>query len=350
MLVSLIIPTRNRWPLLSRALRSALRQTWRYIELVVVDDASDDDTSSQVTRWYPSAKLVRQKTATGPSAARNAGLAASTGARILFLDDDDLLHPGHVEALVQGSDRVPGRSAVSGRWRRFETTNTGLRLGPIMSCPRDRPDSAALAEFIDPCGEGSICQHSVLWPRSVFEVVRWDETLYTNGDVDLYGRALLAGCRFHGVPAGMAYYRMHAAERVAGTPSRKALESSTRYRLKWSDLLRDHPDHDVFAKAMCNGLMSLLLSWAEYEDQALCTSRLDTAYREWGGGRYYLPNPPRSALKHGVASFALECGGLRGFKMLSRLYRLVRSDTPQSAPLATGGCEDDDAIVLASFA
>ena len=90
--VTVVIPTRNRWSVLSKAaLPAALSQENVDHEVVVVDDGSSDDTPSAVRAFATGSRLrvrlVHQENA-GPAAARNRGLAAARGAVCLFLGDD----------------------------------------------------------------------------------------------------------------------------------------------------------------------------------------------------------------------------------------------------------------------
>ena len=102
-LVSVIIPTYNRAPLLVHTLESVRLQTYRPIELIVVDDGSTDDTRDVVRRFKESAggdlevKYIAQ-TNRGAAVARNRGLEECIGEFIQFLDSDDLLHPEKISA------------------------------------------------------------------------------------------------------------------------------------------------------------------------------------------------------------------------------------------------------------
>lgn len=347
-LVSIIVPTRNRVNMLRQALRSACAQSWPEAEIVVVDEASTDDTAIQIEQQFPKVKLIRHAIAKGPSAARNTGFSASSGEHVLFLDDDDLLHPDHVRSLVEASRPVAANCAVSGRWRRFELVGNSARLGPVMCCPENRADDEILAEILESCGKGSICQHSVLWPRSLFERIRWDEALFTNGDFDFYGRAVLAGCHIFGTQAGMAYYRTHAAERVAGSFSYRGLVSSTRFRLKWTELLSAHPHRERFSRAMQNALMLLLIEWSQRQDAAEWLPKVEAAYRAWSGGKYYLPVPPRNPLKRFAAKTALKLGGPAAVGALLKFRRALFSPT-SSHPTEVKLADAEDAQVVASF-
>ena len=94
--VSVIVPTRNRAHLLGRALDSVFAQEGAgelfELEVIVVSDGSTDDTSAVISR-YPVAGYLEYTAPRGPSAARNAGIAASAGAFVAFQDDDDLWLP-----------------------------------------------------------------------------------------------------------------------------------------------------------------------------------------------------------------------------------------------------------------
>ncbi len=88
-LVSVVIPTFNRAGVVPRAIDSVLGQTYRPVEVVVVDDGSTDDTP-QVLQGYGDAIVPVVQANAGPSAARNRGVRESRGDLVAFLDSDDL--------------------------------------------------------------------------------------------------------------------------------------------------------------------------------------------------------------------------------------------------------------------
>lgn len=90
-LVSVILPAHNRAHLLGRAIQSVLAQTWRALELIVVDDASTDATPEVLASFSdPRLRTLRQARNGGAAAARNAGIAAARGEFLAFQDDDDI--------------------------------------------------------------------------------------------------------------------------------------------------------------------------------------------------------------------------------------------------------------------
>lgn len=114
-LVSVIIPCFNQAQFLGEAIESALGQTYPHVDIVVVDDGSADDTAAVACR-YPGVRCVRQANR-GLAAARNTGIAYSTGEYLVFLDADDRLLP---IALATGCEELGARpecAFISGHFR-----------------------------------------------------------------------------------------------------------------------------------------------------------------------------------------------------------------------------------------
>ncbi|WP_082336725.1 glycosyltransferase family 2 protein [Rhizobium ecuadorense] len=107
-LVSVIIPAFNASPYIQRTLRSALRQTYANLEIIVVNDGSTDDTArlvEQIARMDSRIRLLSTSNR-GVAAARNTGIEASSGPYVAFLDADDLWHPTKIEKQVNALDRL----------------------------------------------------------------------------------------------------------------------------------------------------------------------------------------------------------------------------------------------------
>src|SRR5262245_52008268 len=109
-LVSTIIPVHNRPLLLQQAVASVLAQTYRPIEIVIVDDGSTDDTAQLITALaagYPSIVRHLRIPNGGPGAAREAGRLMANGEFIQYLDSDDLLLPRKFEMQIGGLRENP---------------------------------------------------------------------------------------------------------------------------------------------------------------------------------------------------------------------------------------------------
>jgi glycosyltransferase involved in cell wall biosynthesis len=103
--ISVIIPTYNRRPLLAETLASVLAQTHTDREVIVADDGSTDDTLAYLRT--EAVVVISQSHAGVPAAARNAGLAHARGDLIAFLDSDDLWEPTALAELVDGLAGAP---------------------------------------------------------------------------------------------------------------------------------------------------------------------------------------------------------------------------------------------------
>ena len=101
--VSVVIPCYNQAHFLSESIHSVLAQTHLAWQIIVVDDGSTDNTATVAER-FPEVRCIRQRNQ-GLSAARNAGLRASTGDFLVFLDADDRLLP---HALATGLQHFAG--------------------------------------------------------------------------------------------------------------------------------------------------------------------------------------------------------------------------------------------------
>lgn len=95
-LVSVILATHNRAHLLPEAVQSILAQTWQEFEIIIVDDASKDETPIVINYLAENDDRIRSistRQNIGPGAARNLGIAQARGEYIAIMDDDDLAYP-----------------------------------------------------------------------------------------------------------------------------------------------------------------------------------------------------------------------------------------------------------------
>jgi glycosyltransferase involved in cell wall biosynthesis len=316
--VSVIIPTRNRATLLRQTIRSVLDQTWSETEIIVVDEASEDNTLAVLDEFGDHIDLVQHESPKGPSAARNVGVDKSSGEYVLFLDDDDLLHPRHVEELVRFSEELPSRRIAASGWCRFQVKKGNVEVGSVMRPPETWRGVEAIRAIFGHEPGCLVWGPSVLWPVEVFEEERWERQLFNNEDVDFYSRVLLAGYQFAGTEAGMAYYRSHAGASMSETQSTQSVISSVRCRLKHSRLLQNHPQREEIAPAMRDSLMRMLIKLRVHGGLAEWVDQIKNAYARWGGSTYYLPQPPQNWFKRHLLETSLSVGGPKTVGLLLR--------------------------------
>lgn len=182
--VSVIISTYNRANLLPRAVNSVLSQTYDDYEVIIVDDASSDDTQKVVAVLNdPRIRSLRHDRNLGHSASINTGISHAKGEYIAFLDDDDEWLPNKLEGQVRLLDSSPQNVGLVYGWMdRIEET-TGRVIGSYRTITEGNlfEDSLALnipGPFI------------VLLVRSsvVREVKGMDESLSRYDDADLICR------------------------------------------------------------------------------------------------------------------------------------------------------------------
>ncbi len=113
MRLSVVIPAWNRAHLVCDAINSALDQRPEKVEVIVVDDASTDNTADLVTQIYGDRiRLLRLTNRVGAGAARNAGVALASGEFVAFLDSDDVWLAGKFDAELRVFERFPCAEAV----------------------------------------------------------------------------------------------------------------------------------------------------------------------------------------------------------------------------------------------
>jgi glycosyltransferase involved in cell wall biosynthesis len=179
-IVSIVLPTCNRSRLVCRAIDSVLAQSYRAIELIVVDDGSTDDTQNRLERYGDCITVIEQANK-GVSAARNAGLQAASGQYVALLDSDDVWLPRKLERQVAFFRSRPG--AVICQTEEIWIRN-GVRVNPGK---RHKKHSGMIFEKTLPLC--LISPSAVMLRKSLFdEVGLFDESLPACEDYDLWLR------------------------------------------------------------------------------------------------------------------------------------------------------------------
>jgi glycosyltransferase involved in cell wall biosynthesis len=106
-LVSCIIPTKNRPFLVTRAIQSVLGQSYHNIEIIVIDDSTNDETQKALTSLGGQIRYIKNERSRGAPYSRNIGLNEARGDAVTFLDDDDLWLPKKIELQLEHMQRFP---------------------------------------------------------------------------------------------------------------------------------------------------------------------------------------------------------------------------------------------------
>ena len=115
-LISVIVPAYNAEAFLDQCLESIVAQSYRRLEIIVVDDGSTDGSGEMCDRWAESDERIRviHQPNGGHSAARNAALDAMTGDLVAMVDSDDVLHPEFVAILLDVLNQTDADIAIGG--------------------------------------------------------------------------------------------------------------------------------------------------------------------------------------------------------------------------------------------
>jgi glycosyltransferase involved in cell wall biosynthesis len=209
--VSVVIPVFNGAGFLAEAILSALSQSHRPIECIVVDDGSTDATPEAVREFGRDVTYLRQQRA-GVSVARNRGTALARGHLIAFLDHDDAWLPGKLERQLDLLERteVPialcATTVVDARGHALGTKHLGAREDLLTG--RAREDLLTGMLMFDGTETVSCSSTGVVVRDALVACGGFDPALSTSADWDLLFRMLLEGPVAY-VDEPLVLYRVH---------------------------------------------------------------------------------------------------------------------------------------------
>lgn len=193
--ILIVIPCYNQAGLLGEAIESALAQTLRADEIIVVDDGSTDRTK-QVASRYP-VRLISQKNL-GVAAARNSAIRCSSAELILPLDSDDKIHPEYLARTTQVLENSKEVDIVFTHRRHFGALDTIKESAEFSQ-----------VQMIKKCS----VNYCSLYRRRVWELSRgYDEEMRSGyEDWDFWLSAIEHGCNFKLYPEVLFFYRKQAS-------------------------------------------------------------------------------------------------------------------------------------------
>ncbi len=178
--ISVVIPSYNRKDFLKRSIDSAINQTKKPLEIIVVDDGSTDGTETMIKSDYDFVKFIKQKNK-GVSAARNIGIKVSIGEWICFLDSDDEWKKDKLEKQINAMKSNPG-------YKFFHSNEIWIKNG--LRINQKKKHKKYGGDIFDKCLDMCrISPSSVMIDKTVFdEVGNFNEDLVVCEDYELWLR------------------------------------------------------------------------------------------------------------------------------------------------------------------
>jgi glycosyltransferase involved in cell wall biosynthesis len=228
--VSVVIPTRDRAALVPVAVESALRQTLRGVDVIVVDDGSEDGTEQALERFRGRIRVFRQGRG-GVAAARNAGWRASGATWIAFLDSDDWWEPAALERALgeAGADPSAGLVAMAA----YAVSAEGHRTGSVFRKKSPGPYFTTESLLTGDAGTvlTPVVRRDLLQRASGF-----DESLVSASDCDLWLR-LSFETRLRAIREPVLNVRVHD-----GNLSKDRATNARMWLVILDKLAREHPE------------------------------------------------------------------------------------------------------------
>lgn len=213
-LVSILIPAYNCRPWIGRAVESALGQSWKRCEVIVVDDCSTDGTYEELRQFEDLIRLERSAANGGQNRTRNRLTVLSKGEWLVYLDADDALGRHTVETKLEGAaaaDAVYGSTKIATYEGQRE-----IRAEHIVAEDYDDLWAAAFAWKFP--NTSAFCFRR----SAVLDAGGWNERLKNCTDYDLYFRLLGHGYKFKAAPDAWSTYRQWSpTQAVNEDPLRK---------------------------------------------------------------------------------------------------------------------------------
>ena len=251
MLVSVIMPLYNCERFVAQALDSALAQTWRDLEVVIVDDGSTDNSAAIADRYaraYPDKIRVIHQCNEGVCHARNTAMAAASGDCFALLDADDVWLPHHLQACVAELQRRPEAALVHADVERIDVDCNSLGRSPRM-WHRVGNDTFRVLYL----RSEHVCCSTAVFRRDAIDSIG-DFDVQFNGlgceDRDLWLR-MTGIARFVYIDDVHTRYRMHGNNMSANFA--KMMQARIRLVDKHAATVRGHPlRRRALAAAHCN--------------------------------------------------------------------------------------------------
>ncbi len=213
-LVSVVMPTYNRRALLEAAIDSVTAQTMSDFELLVVDDASTDDTGEFLARRAAAdvrIRVLRMPVNSGCNAARNSAMRAARGRYLAFLDDDDLFLPEHLALTVNRLEADAGLDAVFSHFAFIDAAGAPRPWTPAFIAVGEHPTEGEDVFELLYCDWGWIPTCTLTVRAARIDHLKFLELRRSDNDAVFNAQLAASGLRFAQVPHSLALVRRDAS-------------------------------------------------------------------------------------------------------------------------------------------
>lgn len=298
-LVSVIIPFKERFEKVVRALRSVEAQTYNKVEVILVDDASEGNFYVDLNTFNLTIKYIRLAANQGPGGARNEGLKHAKGEFIAFLDSDDYWKPEFLDKAFTAHSEGKDLTFVYSFTRVLNNgKDEGLRMGGKI-CKSILPD---IFIYGRPWSTSSC-----LWRKSTID----ESGAFLNTrcweDYDFDVRVAIIHNKIYCIPEPLTNYEIYGIENLSSQPKVTALTEKSKSMLSISQAIRNS-DYRYDSQLICNylntylGVTAQLIDnghfeqaqsnlneigeWSELSSNSLFLARILTSFRLKISSRY----------------------------------------------------------------
>ena len=200
--ISIIMPSYNQSEYIGEAIESVLNQSYPKKELIIIDGGSTDGSVENIKRYESHLAYWVSEKDRGQSHAIRKGIAKSSGKWLNWINSDDALLPGALEAIARGANDHPDADIIVGRGMEGDEhgcfTHTIVPMNPRVWMPKHA------------C-YGRFCQQATFWTRDAYESSGGvNEKLFFRMDTDLLERMLSNGHRVIAIPNLIGFFRVYS--------------------------------------------------------------------------------------------------------------------------------------------
>lgn len=310
-LVSIIIPVFNGEKYIGDTIRSVLAQSYKQIEVIVVNDNSTDNTDKivqEIAESHP-IRLIRNGANKGAADSRNIGYKNAKGQFVKFLDSDDLLNNAAIAEQMKLALQNPD-GIISGKWGRFYDNNLSTFNLSIEKCWQTLEPTEWICTSWEN-GQSMTNPGIFLIPRQLVEKAGlWDGSLSLIDDFEYFTRTILEAKSVVFCPDSILYYRSGNGNTLSSDKSEQAYLSA--YNSLDNGISRFLKSRsDLKAKQVCANLWKLFI-YEIYPHQQDLVTQINAQLSS-------LPAPKVKFPTGGLSELLLP---LLGWKIVKRLQRI----------------------------